>query len=363
MGCRKLTYYESKTAIGENWKIFASGIEKTASSSIFCKDYYAGGFPLPGRHTVQTSSDYDANGNRVYRYGYQGSEKDFEITNVTGAHITTYFREGDTRLLKWWSNDPKTAKQPWQSPYSYMDNNPIWFNDPLGDEVKGKTKKDAEKTKKQMANSLEKQGEELVNKFFTIDDDNKLVYTGKNGAEMTHYMNKTGEYRDRKGDKFTSKQKAMARGYMKMTKAKSFSIEVEFKEDLAIDESGFVATGKRTGAITIGEATPHKKILDVNNEPHSPGLTQTFVHELLGEAYIAATYEDMKTLWNLANDISPKKRSAQPQLRSAALHIIQAENLYKGKNSVTRSGVNDGHWIPIHPDDVDKVNGIPEPFK
>ena len=97
-------------------------------------DYYPFGSPLIGRHTVQTSSNLDQNGKKAYRFGYQGSEKDFEITNVTGTHVTTYFREIDTRLGRMWSNDP--AFQPWQSPYSSMDNNPIMYNDILGDSTK-----------------------------------------------------------------------------------------------------------------------------------------------------------------------------------------------------------------------------------
>ena len=83
-------------------------------------DYYAGGSLLPGRYS----------GGNSYRYGYQGSEKDDEISGVEGAHITTFFREFDTRLVRTWSVDP--VFQPWQSPYTSMDNNPIWFNDPLG---------------------------------------------------------------------------------------------------------------------------------------------------------------------------------------------------------------------------------------
>lgn len=81
-----------------------------------------------------------------YRYGFnQGSEKDDEITGVTGSHITTFYREFDTRLLIPWSPDP--VFQPWQSPYSYMDGNPIWFNDPRGDVIgigKGKKRKNVD---------------------------------------------------------------------------------------------------------------------------------------------------------------------------------------------------------------------------
>ena len=69
----------------------------------------------------------------AYKFGYQGSEKDDEIAGVTGAHYTTFFRELDTRIGRWWAVDPDGDQTPWQSPYCSMDNNPIWLNDPLGD--------------------------------------------------------------------------------------------------------------------------------------------------------------------------------------------------------------------------------------
>lgn len=78
---------------------------------------------MPGRNFNSNS----------YRYGYnKGSEKDDEISG-SGNHFTTKYREGDTRLMTWWSVDPEADEQPWQSPYSYMDGNPIQFNDPDGD--------------------------------------------------------------------------------------------------------------------------------------------------------------------------------------------------------------------------------------
>jgi len=44
---------------------------------------------------------------------------------------TTLYRQLDTQQQRWWSVDPVT--QPWQSPYTAMDNNPISLNDPDGD--------------------------------------------------------------------------------------------------------------------------------------------------------------------------------------------------------------------------------------
>lgn len=133
---------------------------------------------------MQTSSDYDANGNRVYRYGYQGSEKDFEITNVTGAHITTFFREFDTRLNRTWSNDP--VFQPWQSPYTSMDNNPIWFNDPLGDKVDS---------------TLTKGGGEDGRDLITIKMTGKMINESGHDLDMKAVIEDTKKYIE---DTFTS---------------------------------------------------------------------------------------------------------------------------------------------------------------
>lgn len=76
-----------------------------------------------------------------YRFGYQGSEKDNEVSG-DGNSYTTEFRQLDPRLGRWFSVDP--VFQPWQSPYTSMDNNPIGLNDPMGlragDELVGQWK-------------------------------------------------------------------------------------------------------------------------------------------------------------------------------------------------------------------------------
>jgi RHS repeat-associated protein len=68
-----------------------------------------------------------------FRFGYQGSEQDYEVKGE-GNSYTTFFRQLDPRLGRWFSIDPKTSGTPWESPYASMGNNPIWFNDLLGDE-------------------------------------------------------------------------------------------------------------------------------------------------------------------------------------------------------------------------------------
>ncbi len=70
-----------------------------------------------------------------YRFGFQGMEADDEISGV-GNTYTTFFRELDTRIVRWWSVDPMYQQTSYQSPYVAFDNNPIFFADPFGDKVK-----------------------------------------------------------------------------------------------------------------------------------------------------------------------------------------------------------------------------------
>jgi RHS repeat-associated protein len=65
-----------------------------------------------------------------YRFGYQGSEKDNEVSGE-GNSYTTEFRGLDVRLGRWFSVDP--IFQPYQSPYTSMDNDPINHNDVTGE--------------------------------------------------------------------------------------------------------------------------------------------------------------------------------------------------------------------------------------
>lgn len=83
-----------------------------------------------------------------FRFGYQGSEKDDEISGK-GNNITTRFRELDTRLGKWWALDPK--KRANESPYTSMGNNPILQNDILGDIFDKKSQPKVDQYKSELA--------------------------------------------------------------------------------------------------------------------------------------------------------------------------------------------------------------------
>ena len=84
-----------------------------------------------------------------YCYGYQSSEKDNEIYGE-GNTYTTYFRELDVRVCRWFAIDPKTSATPWESPYVSMGDNPIWYSDPMGLEVINGHKREKDNAKRKL---------------------------------------------------------------------------------------------------------------------------------------------------------------------------------------------------------------------
>jgi RHS repeat-associated protein len=140
---------------------------KTQNIAINCPNPF--GMLMPNKHF--SSPDY--------RYGFnKGSENDDEITGVSGSHMTTFFREYDNRLGRTWSIDP--VFQPWLSPYVSMDNNPIYYNDPLGDRVKFKKSDNGSKrdAKKAIKGALSKSD------FKLIKDDKKNLFVFKIGDPL-----------------------------------------------------------------------------------------------------------------------------------------------------------------------------------
>ncbi len=140
-------------------------------------DYYPFGQALPYR-----------NGNTPeYRYGYQGSEKDMELKGEGNSYITE-FRQLDPRIGRWLSIDPKAASMPWQSPYCSMDNNPIKFNDPLGDEIGKESKGEFNRHLKQTEKRLKKFNKEVA-KLNSKDElstaqSKRLEYLNKSVIEL-----------------------------------------------------------------------------------------------------------------------------------------------------------------------------------
>jgi hypothetical protein len=82
----------------------------------------------------------------VYSYSFNTQMHTDEISG-TGNHTTALFWEYDTRLGRRWNLDPKP--QVFISDYAVLGNNPIWYNDPIGDTIRlsDRLKNDADNMK------------------------------------------------------------------------------------------------------------------------------------------------------------------------------------------------------------------------
>jgi len=78
----------------------------------------------PGRQKRLNTVDNDG-----YRFGYQGQEKDDEITGVTGSHLSFKYRIYDSRTGRFYSPDPLNFKYPYLSSYAFAENSPIAFGE------------------------------------------------------------------------------------------------------------------------------------------------------------------------------------------------------------------------------------------
>ncbi|MFN6943669.1 MAG: DNRLRE domain-containing protein [Cytophagaceae bacterium] len=83
-------------------------------------DYYAGGMLMPERHFYSGE----------YRYGFNGQEKEDEITGASGSHYSAEYWMYDSRIGRRWNLDP--IYKDWISNYSVFGNNPILYVDPNG---------------------------------------------------------------------------------------------------------------------------------------------------------------------------------------------------------------------------------------
>jgi len=83
-------------------------------------------------HSIFSNEEKSSAG--LYRYGFNGMEKDDEAKGE-GNSYTTPFRQYDPRLGRWFSTDPVIHHS--MSAYCAFDNNPIYFADPLGADSEG----------------------------------------------------------------------------------------------------------------------------------------------------------------------------------------------------------------------------------
>lgn len=65
----------------------------------------------------------------MYRFGFNGMEKDDEWSGQSGATYDYGFRIYDSRIARFLSVDPLAKSYPWYTPYQFAGNMPIWAID------------------------------------------------------------------------------------------------------------------------------------------------------------------------------------------------------------------------------------------
>ena|GEM_PF-2590880 len=92
--------------------------------------YYAFGMEIPGLNAKAIGFGTSPQNRKKYNGGNELQSKEFS----DGSGLETYdthFRQLDPQIGRWWQIDPKPERG--ESPYAAMGNNPIKYNDILGD--------------------------------------------------------------------------------------------------------------------------------------------------------------------------------------------------------------------------------------
>ncbi|MBN2778863.1 MAG: hypothetical protein JXR36_14590, partial [Bacteroidales bacterium] len=99
----------------------ATAIESFQPELLIAKDYYPFGMEMSGRYGGTGGTEpLDE-----YRYGFQGQEKDDEITGQTGSHLNFKYRMYDARIGRFFAIDPLAAKYAYNSTYAFSENRVI----------------------------------------------------------------------------------------------------------------------------------------------------------------------------------------------------------------------------------------------
>lgn len=133
----------------------------------FCR-YTTFGSPMPNRSFSASR----------YKYGFNGQEKDDEVAGSGNINTAMYW-EYDSRLGRRWNIDPEYRLFAYESPYAAFHNNPVFYNDPLGNKP-GNPEKEAKKFGKKVDKAM-KSDESLTR-------DEAITKVGQSLSDKNRYI-------------------------------------------------------------------------------------------------------------------------------------------------------------------------------
>ncbi|MBX3257676.1 MAG: hypothetical protein KF862_26345, partial [Chitinophagaceae bacterium] len=218
--------------------------------------YYPFGLTMAG------ISSKALNGIAENKYKYnKGSElQSKEFSDGSGLEIySTQFRSLDPQLGRWWQIDPKASES--ESPYASMSNNPIRFNDPLGDTIVDaqiKADKNWSKAYNTWLNS--KAGKRFVKLYSPGGKYGKTTVEFKIGS--TDKSGKTTAFQINRKDGTATKLPVDTKidGIDKVAKGESKDSYLKFEINLRAGEDMSTSVAQVEGGETILHETQHVRI-------------------------------------------------------------------------------------------------------
>lgn len=186
-----------------------------------------------------------------YRYGFNGMEQDNEVKG-NGNHYTTYFRQYDSRLGRWFSVDPKTDLIHWESPFTSMGNNPIMNVDPNGDYFFGLIGSTKEQRQAATKFAIENKGTvvDRHKKSIHVSYTKQIGYTSKNGVVYNPLSLVTQQSFNKDGslhyDEFTELEETVLEEW---SKKENFAAKVSYN---VCDDIFLFLQGSPFGALFVG---------------------------------------------------------------------------------------------------------------